>query len=105
MSVSDQFFPQNGDSLHIMIRYGDSLHLRFATLAIRYTGDSLHRFATLFCIKESILSLAVVNLISFANFDAEVAAYSSFQEVFPGMSVKLCSFHVKQGLYRKVFIH
>uniref|UniRef100_A0A915E9H5 MULE transposase domain-containing protein n=1 Tax=Ditylenchus dipsaci TaxID=166011 RepID=A0A915E9H5_9BILA len=52
-------------------------------------------------VRESLLEINVVNSISFANFDAEIAAYSTFAEVFPGVSVKLCSFHVKQGLYRK----
>uniref|UniRef100_A0A915EF45 MULE transposase domain-containing protein n=1 Tax=Ditylenchus dipsaci TaxID=166011 RepID=A0A915EF45_9BILA len=53
-------------------------------------------------IKEALLNLDVVSSINCANFDAEIAAYSSFAEVFLGVKVKLCSFHVKQGLYRKV---
>uniref|UniRef100_A0A915E1A9 MULE transposase domain-containing protein n=1 Tax=Ditylenchus dipsaci TaxID=166011 RepID=A0A915E1A9_9BILA len=53
-------------------------------------------------VKEALLNLVVVDSIQFANFDAEIAAYSSFQDVFPGVAVKLCCFHVKQGLYRKV---
>uniref|UniRef100_A0A915D792 ATP-grasp fold succinyl-CoA synthetase-type domain-containing protein n=1 Tax=Ditylenchus dipsaci TaxID=166011 RepID=A0A915D792_9BILA len=52
-------------------------------------------------IKEALLNLHVVSSINCANFDAEIAAYSSFAEVFLGVKVKLCSFHVKQGLYRK----
>uniref|UniRef100_A0A915DC49 Probable ribosome biogenesis protein RLP24 n=1 Tax=Ditylenchus dipsaci TaxID=166011 RepID=A0A915DC49_9BILA len=48
-------------------------------------------------IKEALLNLDVVSSINCANFDAEIAAYSSFAEVFLGVKVKLCSFHVKQG--------
>uniref|UniRef100_A0A915E0X7 MULE transposase domain-containing protein n=1 Tax=Ditylenchus dipsaci TaxID=166011 RepID=A0A915E0X7_9BILA len=47
--------------------------------------------------REALLQINVVNSISFANFDAGIAAYLTFAEVFPGVSVKLCSFHVKQG--------
>uniref|UniRef100_A0A915E5V9 Uncharacterized protein n=1 Tax=Ditylenchus dipsaci TaxID=166011 RepID=A0A915E5V9_9BILA len=32
----------------------------------------------------------------------KIAAYTPFTEIFSGVSVKLCSFHVKQGLYRKI---
>jgi len=53
-------------------------------------------------VKEALLEINIVHSIRFANFDAEIAAYSSFSEVFPGVAIKLCSFHVKQGLYRKV---
>jgi hypothetical protein len=39
----------------------------------------------------------------FANFDCEKAAYKSFRKQFPDVAVKMCSFHVKQALNRKVF--
>lgn len=43
------------------------------------------------------------NQIEYANFDAEIGAYGTFSQVFAGVKVKICSFHAKQGLYRKVF--
>jgi hypothetical protein len=38
-----------------------------------------------------------------AMFDCEKAAFKSFKKHFPSVAVKMCSFHAKQGLNRKVF--
>lgn len=57
----------------------------------------------IFLVKETMANReGVVHSIQFASFDAEKAAYTSFAETFPGVKVKICAFHAKQGLYRKL---
>lgn len=38
-----------------------------------------------------------------AMFDNEKAAFKSFKKHFSPVTVKICSFHAKQGLNRKVY--
>lgn len=37
-----------------------------------------------------------------AHFDCEVAAVQAFKKYFPNVDVKMCCFHVKQALHRRV---
>uniref|UniRef100_A0A915CR83 MULE transposase domain-containing protein n=1 Tax=Ditylenchus dipsaci TaxID=166011 RepID=A0A915CR83_9BILA len=52
-------------------------------------------------VKEALDKLGRMKM-KYANFDAESGAYGSFSQIFSDVLVRICSFHAKQGLFRKV---